>query len=162
MFAVVPAGVPAFTQIKLQFTTNRGASAVCVGALKLFNQGKPVAFPADTKSKHEGIWSDGYHSDNLVTGKGYYCSKHDSFKAGKGSEEVLVTMPKPLSFDSFSLSSVPWIEYSPKGFVVSGLRPDGEWVELRRETDFKFAKAVVVTTFKTSGTPVENMDTPES
>ena len=62
-----------------------------------------MAFPADTKSKHEGIWSDGYHSDNLVTGKGYYCSKRDSFKAGKGSEKVLVTMPKALS-SQWSLS----------------------------------------------------------
>ena len=151
MFAVVSAGVPGFTQIKLQFTTNHGWSAVCVGNLKLFNQGKPVAFPAGTKSEHEGIWSGKCHSDNLVADKGYYCSEKGSFKAGKGSEKVLVTMPKAVSFDSFSLKQHDGMGYSPKGFVVTGLRSDGKWVALRRETDFKFAKEGAVATFKTIG-----------
>ena len=149
MFAVVSAGVAAFTKIMLQFTTNHGESAVCVGSLKLFDQGKPAAFPTGTKSEHEGIWSGYYRSDNLVAAQGYYCSENGSFKAGKGSEKVLVTMPKAVSFDSFSLQRHDGMGYSPKGFVVTGLRSDGMWVELRRETDFKFAEAGAVATFKT-------------
>ena len=150
MFAAVSAGAPAFTKIMLQFTANHGGSAICVGALKLFDKGRPVAFPTGTKSEHTGIWSDSFHSDNLLSSsKGHYSSASGSFKAGKGNEKVLVTMPKAVSFDSFSLRSSPWAGYNPKGFVVTGLRSDGKWVELRRETVFKFAKAGAVATFKT-------------
>ena len=150
MFAAVSAGAPAFTKIMLQFTANHGLSAVCVGVLKLFDEGKPVAFPTGTKSEHTGIWSDSFHSDNLLSSsKGHYSSASGSFKAGKGSEKVVVTMPKAVLFDSFSLQQHDGMGYSPKGFVVTGLRSDGMWVELRRETDFKFAEAGAVATFKT-------------
>ena len=122
-----------------------------MGRLRLQYIGMQVVFPAGTKTQHSGLWSRSYPADNLIKNSGYYCSENGSFKNSMGNEVVLVTMPKAVSFDSFSLKQHDGMGYSPKGFVVTGLRSDGKWVALRRETDFKFAKEGAVATFKTIG-----------
>merc|ERR1712025_1194612 len=66
-------------------------------------------------------------------------------------EEVLVTMPSAVAFDSFSLQQHDGMGYSPKDFTVMGLGTDGKWVELLKATDFKFAKASATATFKNAG-----------
>ena len=146
---VGPGGGGPFSQIKLTFTANHGSSAVCVGRLKLLNKGKQVPFPSGTKSEHKGLWSSGYHSDNLIKTSGYYCSESGSFKNSKGGEEVLVTMPSAVAFDSFSLQQWDGMGYSPKDFTVMGLGTGGNWVSLLKTTGFKFAKASATATFKT-------------
>jgi len=137
-----------YTQIKLTFTVNHGSSAVCVGRLKLLNKGKQVPFPSGTKSQHKGLWSAAYHSDNLIKTSGYYCSENGSFKNSKGGEEVLVTMPSAVAFDSFSLQQYDGMGYSPKDFTVMGLGTDGKWVQLLKKTGFKFPKAGAVSTLQ--------------
>ena len=141
-------GPPKYTQIKFTFTANHGSSAVCVGRLKLLNKGKQVPFPSGSKSQHKGLWSAAYHSDNLIKTSGYYCSENGSFKNSKGGEEVLVTMPSAVAFDSFSLQQYDGMGYSPKDFTVMGLGTNGKWVELLKQTGFKFAKASATATFK--------------
>ena len=145
---MAPGGGGPVSQIKFTFTANHGSSAVCVGRLKLLNKGKQVPFPSGTKSQHKGLWSGGYHSDNLIKTSGYYCSENGSFKNNKGGEEVLVTMPSAVAFDSFSLQQHDGMGYSPKDFTVMGLGTDGKWVQLLKKTGFKFEKASATATFK--------------
>ena len=138
-----------FSKLKLQFTANHGAAAVCVGLFRLLKDGKQVAFPSGSKSEHKGIWSDSYHSDNLIGSSGYYCSDQQSFKNNKGNEEVLVTMSSPVTFDSFSLTQHDGMGYNPGAFKLMGLGADNNWILLHEESDFNFKGTKATVAFDT-------------
>ena len=141
----------AYSKLKLVFTTNHGANAVCVGLLKLMNKGKQVPYPAGSTSAHSRRWSNGYQSHTLIQNSGYYCSESDSFVASGDrathqfakakaaeDEEVTITMPNPVQFDSFSLTQHGKMDFNPRTFKIMGMSSDGSWIALHTETNFNF------------------------